>query len=199
MLRFGIFSLYPCQTGIDPDMIEIMSNALFELLDPLPARAGTFAPGKHLFRQGDPVRVLHRIVAGEVHLVRRQPGGGQLVLQRARAGSVLAEASLFSERYHCDAVAVVPTRTQAIGRPAMRAALDGRPGFAAGWAAYLAHEVQRTRLRAEILSLRTVAERLDAWIAANDGRQPAKGEWKTVAAEIGTSPEALYRERAKRG
>ena len=27
---------------------------------------------------------------------------------------------------------------------------------------------------------------------------PAKGTWKTVANEIGTSPEALYRELAKR-
>ena len=53
-------------------------------------------------------------------------------------------------------------------------------------------------LRADAkLSLRTVAERLDAWIAAS-GRYPAKGEWKTVAAEIGNSPEALYRELAKR-
>jgi CRP-like cAMP-binding protein len=120
------------------------------------------------------------------------------VLQRARANSVLAEASLFSERYHCDALAVAPTRTLAIGKAAMRAAIESDPRFAAGWAAYLAREVQKTRLRAEILSLRTVAERLDAWIAANDGRPPVKGEWKTVASEIGTSAEALYREAARR-
>jgi CRP-like cAMP-binding protein len=179
-------------------MIEIMSITLAELLGFLPSRARTFAAGSYLFRQGDAVRALHRIVDGEVHLVRLQANGGQLVLQRARAGSVLAEASLFSERYHCDAVAVGPTRTQSFDKGDMRAALKDRPGFATGWAAYLAHEVQAARLRAEILSLRTVAERLDAWIAANDGRRPAKGDWKTVAAEIGTSAEALYREIAKR-
>ncbi len=175
-----------------------MSKALIELLSFLPSRAHAFGAGNYLFRQGDAVHALHRIVDGEVHLVRLQANGGQLVLQRARAGSVLAEASLFSEHYHCDAVAVGPTRTQSIDKVDMRSALKERAGFATGWAAYLAHEVQAARLRAEILSLRTVAERLDAWIAANDGRQPAKGDWKTVAAEIATSAEALYREIAKR-
>jgi hypothetical protein len=43
-----------------------------------------------------------------------------------------------------------------------------------------------------------VAERLDAWIAWNDGNSPEKGEWKLVANQIGVSPEALYREIGKR-
>ena len=53
------------------------------------------------------------------------------------------------------------------------------------------------RLRAEILAFRTIAERLGAWIAAK-GEFPPKGTWKTVAQEIGTSPESLYREIARR-
>ncbi|MBN9498935.1 MAG: Crp/Fnr family transcriptional regulator [Alphaproteobacteria bacterium] len=187
-----------CQIDAGHDMIVIMSGALIELLSFLPSRAHAFAAGNYLFRQSDSVRTLHQIVEGEAHLIRLQANGGRLVLQRARAGSVLAEASLFSEHYHCDAVAVRPTRTQSIDKADMRSALNDRPGFATEWAAYLAHEVQAARLRAEILSLKTVAERLDAWIAANDGGQPAKGDWKTVAAEIGTSAEALYREIAKR-
>ena len=52
-------------------------------------------------------------------------------------------------------------------------------------------------MRAEILSLRTVAQRLSAWLELN-GELPAKGEWLILAAEIGTSPEALYREIARR-
>lgn len=179
-------------------MIEIMSKTLLELLRSLPARTGTFAAGKYVFRQGDTVRTLHHVLEGEVHLARLQPSGEQLVLQRARSGAILAEASLFSGRYHCDAFTVVQTRTLAIDKSAMRTALDESPKLAACWAEYLAHEVQKTRLRAEILSLRTVADRLDAWIAAHDGRQPIKGEWITVAAEIGTSAEALYREKARR-
>ena len=43
-----------------------------------------------------------------------------------------------------------------------------------------------------------VAERLDAWITWHGGGMPPRGTWKTVASELGTSPEALYQELAKR-
>ena len=69
--------------------------------------------------------------------------------------------------------------------------------FAEAWAAHLAGEVRNARLRAEILTLKTVSERLDAWLADRD-HLPEKGNWKAVAQEIGTSPEALYREIARR-
>lgn len=62
---------------------------------------------------------------------------------------------------------------------------------------HLSREVRNARQRAEILSLRTVADRLDAWLAEN-GDMPEKGLWKNVAEEIGASPEALYREIARR-
>ena len=92
----------------------------------------------------------------------------------------------------------MPTRTLAVARSAVRMLLTVGPGFAEAWALHLAHELQATRLRAEILSLRTVAERLDAWIAWNGDAVPPRGTWRTVASEIGTSTEALYRELAKR-
>ena len=69
--------------------------------------------------------------------------------------------------------------------------------FARAWVTHLAGEVRDARLRAEILTLKTVAERLDAWLA-DSGRLPEKGGWKAIAREIGTSPEALYREIARR-
>ena len=79
----------------------------------------------------------------------------------------------------------------------MRKLFENDPAFATAWASYLADEVRGARLRAEVLALRTVAERLDAWAAAQ-GNLPPKGTWKTVAQEIGASPEALYREIARR-
>ena len=179
-------------------MITVRFMSLFDRLWPLNPTERKFASGAHLFRRGDDVSVLHLVVAGEAHLVRHRADGRTLVLQRARPDMVLAEASIFSERYHCDCVAVMPTRTFAVARSAVRTLLTVDPGFAQAWALHLAHELQATRLRAEILSLRTVAERLDAWIAWNGDGVPPRGTWRTVASEIGTSPEALYRELAKR-
>ena len=76
--------------------------------------------------------------------------------------------------------------------------MSSNSSFSEAWTRHPAHEVQRARLHAEILSLKTVAARLDAWVAWNDGIAPEKGEWKPVAEQIGVSPEALYRELAKR-
>ena len=172
--------------------------SLLERLHDLSPTEREFTSGALLFRRGDEVSVIHLVVAGEAQLVRHRADGGTLVLQRALPDMVLAEASVFSERYHCDCEAVVPTRTLAVARSAVRMLFTVDPGFAEAWALQLAHELQATRLRAEILSLRTVAERLEAWIAWNGDGVPPRGTWRTVASEMGTSPEALYRELAKR-
>ena len=171
---------------------------VLERLRELDSTERTFETGVRLFRVGDKVSVLHLIEDGEAHLVRHRTDGGALVLQRALANTVLAEASVFSARYHCDGVAARPTRTLAIAAPAVRRLLAEDPGFAASWAYQLSRELQSTRLRAEILSLRTVRERLEAWIGWNGERLPGGATWKAVANEIGTSPEALYRELARR-
>ena len=62
----------------------------------------------------------------------------------------------------------------------------------------LAHAVQEARMKSEIRTLRTVAERLDAWLSAKDGGLPPKGQWQELASELGVSREALYRELARR-
>lgn len=179
-------------------MIFIMSSRLEQHLRNLRAQRQVFEPGQYLFHLGDPVRVMHRVLSGIVQLVRNQRDGSVLVLQSARGGSIVAEASFCSEHYHCDAVAVGETRTLAFIASEFRAHMRSTPEFAEVWAMHLAHELQTARLQAEILSLKTVAQRLDAWIAWHGGVLPRKGAWRTIANEIGTSPEALYREIARR-
>lgn len=74
-------------------------------LNGLRCRKRHFEGGQHLFHRGDPVTDLHVVLIGSIHLVRHQGDGSALIVQRAGAGSILAEASLYSDRYHCDAVA----------------------------------------------------------------------------------------------
>ena len=70
------------------------------------------------------------------------------------------------------------------------------PKLAEAWAMNLANSMQAARFRAEIRTLRTVAERLDAWLGA--GLEiPEKGQWQVLAAELGVTREALYRELAR--
>ena len=163
----------------------------------LRSRKHTFGPGDAIFHLGDAVRWMHFVQLGTIHLIRDQKSGTQLVLQRAIAGDILAEASLYSAHYHCGARVVTEAFTLAVSRSELVNRLATDVALAQAWARHLAREVHRARLQSEVVALRTVAARLDAWLTWN-GPMPPKGHWGAMAAEIGVSPEALYREIAKR-
>lgn len=175
-------------------MIAIM---VFEALSQLADRELTLAEGEVLFRFGDKIRSIFLVASGGVRLVRHLPHGPALTLQLAEEGSVLAEASLFATQYHCDAVAVSAARLRVLSRQRVEEAVTRDPVVALLWAKQLAAEIQRARAQVEIVSLKTVAERLDAWLALR-GELPAKGQWHRLASEIGVTAEALYRELARR-
>lgn len=179
-------------------MIDIMSPPLPVLLKSLGGAERRLTDGAVLFHRDDPVERLFLVQEGSVELVRVQSDGTSIVLQRAGRNAVLAEASVFSERYHCDAVAARASTLLAVPMGSVRARLAGSPDFAEAWARHLAGEVQKARLRSEILSLRTVAERLEAWLSAEETGLPPRGEWKSLAHRLAVSPEALYRELARR-
>lgn len=177
-------------------MITIMSFEDFETLALEARRRFSLAPGERLFSREDRVTDVFLLAGGAVNLLRTQSDGKELVIQRAQAGSVLAEGSLYSEAYHCDAVCVVGADLLAVSRKRIRDRLRDDSGLAERWSAYLARELQSSRHRTELLSKNKVSERLAGWLDWNGGRLPPKGRWKDLAAEIGVTPEALYRELA---
>ncbi len=179
-------------------MIPIMSRPLFDLLLDCAGRELSATVGGYVFHAGDRVTTLYVVIEGEVRLIRHQLDGGAQILQRARPGGVLAEASLFSPRYHCDAVTGGPSRLIGFTVREIRDRFRADPEFAEAWAIHLAGEVQMARFRSEVVALRTVAARLDAWLAWRGDPIPPKGAWKQIADQIGVTPEALYREIAKR-
>lgn len=177
-------------------MIAIMSKAAAYVLDVQDAQH-SLEPDQALFREGDAVSRIYVVLDGEVTLARHGASGAELVLQRAGAGALLAEASCFSPHYHCTASAPQASRLASVRRERLLAGPDA-PGFLAALAEDLSREVQRTRTRCEILALKTVSERLDAWLALYDGVLPARGGWSSLATELAVTPEALYRDLAKR-
>lgn len=177
-------------------MISIMSVSIFDLLEKLSGTRINIPAGANLFHLGDAVETLHIVQTGEVHLVRYHDDGAMLIYQRAKSGSILAEASIYSKVYHCSALVVETTQVFAISRTALETRLQSDPVLALEWSKHLAKEIQQSRLHAEILHFKTVRERLKAWMVWR-GELPPKGQWKNVAEEIGVSVEALYREMAK--
>ncbi len=178
-------------------MIAIMPSELTKALEGLRGRRREVCAGATLFHLGDPIRSMHLVQSGVVQLARHNVGGVALILQRAAAGAMLAEASLFADRYHCAAVATEDAVVRVIPRGELTRKLETDSAFSLIWARHLAQEVQRTRLHCEIISMKTVSSRFDAWLSWH-GAMPPKGQWGTLASDIGVSPAALYREIAKR-
>lgn len=154
-------------------------------------------PGQTLFLTGTPVEKVFLVRSGQVALVRRTAKGGTLRLQQAGAGEVLAEASVWSLRYHCDAEATQATKLATVPVNLFRRQLASDVGLADAWARHLARAVQTARFQAGLLALRCVAERLDAWLDAGNSLPPL-GQIQTLAADLGVSREALYRELSRR-
>lgn len=179
-------------------MIAVMSTELIPILLGMSGAMREFSALSRLFSQGDKVRSLFIVREGAVDLERISANGAILTLQRARPVSMISEASLYAESYHCSAVCKERTLTWVISKSDIHKRLEQDISIAAVWVRHLAREIQRTRFQAEVMSLKTVADRLDAWLDWNGCALPAKGEWKGLASQIGVSPEALYRELAKR-
>ncbi len=172
--------------------------SLFNAIDAPKADLQLIGAGQHLFSANDPVSALYEVISGEITLERISAHGTRLVLQRAQNGDLVAEASLYSDAYHCDAIAIVPSEVRSFRIAAVRNFLQSHPDVLSQLTRHLAHQVQQARYRAEMLSLRRVADRLEAWLLMTGGPLPPKGEWIALAAEIAVTPEALYRELASK-
>lgn len=176
-------------------MIVIMQPALMSLFSG--ARSVDLPEGRPVFLTGQTVDSVFLVRVGGVQLHRHTPHGARLTLQNAGPGAVLAEASAWSDHYHCDAVVAEAATLAALPKPTFLSALRDDPDLALAWSAMLARSVQSARVRAEIRSLPKVAERLDAWLSEGHAL-PEKGRWQDVAAELGVTREAFYRELARR-
>lgn len=157
----------------------------------------TFAARQTLFRQGDSITWLCWLTQGQARLVRRAAGGQEITLQRLSSG-LMAEASLFQENYHCDGLVERESAGFRVRRTVFRQALPDAPDLHYAFSHYLADNLREARAISEIKSLKGIGERLDAWVALKGEASLKKGELTAIAAQIGMSREALYRELSAR-
>lgn len=179
-------------------MIAIMYANHVSRLVALSDRDISLTDGQRLFSTGEAVRFVFVVREGSVQLLRRQTTGVSLIVQRVPCGGLVAEASVFAQRYHCEAIADGETLLAQISKQRVLELQLEEPEWLQQFAAHLATEVQRARARAEMLSLRKVGERVDAWFSLYPGKMPQRGQWAGWANELGISPEALYRGLSKR-
>jgi CRP-like cAMP-binding protein len=178
-------------------MILIMSPDHRALFETSHATNRRLVRGDMLFYAGDAASQIALVREGEMQLLRNTSEGATVILQTARPGDVLAEASVYSQYHHCGAVAAQAALLILLPIAAFRQGLRDNPELADAWASHLAQSVQSARMLAEIRTLRRVAERVDAWLGQG-GALPSKGHQQDLASELGVTREALYRELTRR-
>jgi CRP/FNR family transcriptional regulator, dissimilatory nitrate respiration regulator len=155
------------------------------------------APGEQLFRQGDRAAAIYKVESGRLRLIRRTIDDHLVALHTARRGEFFAEASLFAEAYHCDAVAAAQSRVRVYPKAMVMEALRTDPALAESFMARLARQVQELRARMELRNIRSARERVLQYLrlrAGALGRSIAiEGQLQDISAEIGMTREALYR------
>ena len=168
---------------------------------PGPLEAGStirvLAPSELLFRQADPAAAIYKVESGRLRLIRRTVDDHLVILHTARRGEFFAEASLFADTYHCDAVAAAQSIVRVYQKEIVINALRTDPALAEAFMARLAGQLQELRARMELRNIRSARDSVLQYLrlrAGIGGRSIAlDGELHEIAAEIGMTREVLYR------
>jgi CRP-like cAMP-binding protein len=171
---------------------ELLPNALLSQ-----CKTRTFSKGEYLFHLGKTPEYMFFIVSGEAVLSRSNSQGESTVLQRCKGG-FLSEASLLTDAYHCDAIATHAGTAITMPIQSFRSSLeDGQ--FSLKWIRLLSREIMRLRTQSERLGLKDVKSKL-IHLIETDGKQGTlalESDYKSLAAELGITHEALYRTISK--
>jgi CRP-like cAMP-binding protein len=117
-------------------------------------------------------------------------------MHSVRPGELFAEASIFSARYHCDAIATMACEVLVYPKTELLRRLKDESEDLWAFAAELAHRLHEVRTRLELREIRPAPERV---LQSLRLRSAANGTWKMdstlkqFAEEIGLTHEALYR------
>lgn len=162
----------------------------------LMSRSMAFSAQTYLFRSGDPVSRLFFIVSGKTKMVRTLESGQEIALQRARAGSFLAEASLFADRHHCDALCESDVTCIVYEKMQVLEALK-TPEIAEIFLKIYAQSIRDLRSQIELRNIKRADHRLFAYlISLNEdelGWRDPHMRWKEVSKTLGLTHEAIYR------
>ena len=153
--------------------------------------------GEAVFRQGDTATAIFVVGQGRIRLTRALEDGTSATIHVAEAGDSFAEASLSAPRYHCDAIAELPSVVLHVPKRDLLAALTADPSESLALAGALAAQVRDLRSALELRNIRSASARLLAWLRLHaSGRPPAvqlRRSWSLVADELGLTREAVYR------
>ena len=165
-----------------------MIPAPFDMLPPERMVKLTPARGLVLFREGDPAKGLFLTLSATIRMERIGPDGERVTIHTAQEGQSFAEASVFAEQYHCDAVVLVEGAVLRIPTSTVLAGFAD-PEFSAAYNRIMSRQVQAYRQIVEIMSIRSAVERVYAAVVAG----LLDGSVITLSQRIALTHEATYR------
>jgi CRP-like cAMP-binding protein len=141
----------------------LFANVRQEALDGVARqlRIRRFRRNEVIFHQGDPGDSLHVVSTGAVKIVLPSPEGEEAIIATMRPGDFFGELSLLDGAPRsATAVALEPSQTWALPRPAFHDLLDADPSLRDALLAGLARELRRLTGQVEELHFLDLAGRL---------------------------------------
>lgn len=174
-------------------MKQIVFPSPFDLIATDDRRIVDLKTGEIVFRQGDNIQGLYCVVDGELELIRHHQNGHAVIIHKAGQGETFAEASLYSDFYHCDARATKPSKVALLSKKTVLAAIRSDNYFTEKLMKRFASQIQGYRRRLELFTINDATERTFAAVTDN----MLTGTVMQFSDEIGLSHEAVYRSLAK--
>lgn len=129
------------------------------------------------------------LIEGSVELRRFTRAGQTVIIHRAHGGETFAEASLFSQSFHCDALVTSKSHLVELDRHVILEKFYDEPEFALAIARRFAVQNQHYRRKLELLAIKNAEDRIFTaiidWLLT--------GTIKAFASDIGLTHEAVYR------
>ena len=173
-----------------------MNHFFKEIFSDLKSASLSLKKGDMLFLQNDEVLNMYFIKAGRLKLQRETLEGFTVIQHVAFKGEVIAEASLFSQDYHCLAIADTSTKVSYLRKIDLSNYLEKNPTAMRRLLVLYANQIKNLRAINEIKNIRSAKERTLAFLRNEmDANSEVKLSisLKDVAYRIGLSHEAFYR------
>lgn len=150
-----------------------------------------------LFKQGDSVTNIYFIKVGKIKLIRNTSDGTPIVLHIGQQGESIAEASLFSEQYHCSAIVDSESEILFAKKHDLVQVLRANPDVMIELLAIFSRQVRDLRAINEIKNIRSAKERILTFIKSTvdeNNELRLNLSLKDMAYKIGLAHETFYRE-----
>lgn len=171
-----------------------------ELSTKLPFERIVLGKSESLFLQDQKIKKFYFLRQGVLKLVRSTIEGEQSIMHVAYAGEFIAEASLFSEKYHCFAIAESESEIISYNKADFLAYLDTSSSAMLSLLKTFAQQVRDLRVINEIKNINSAKQRILAYLSnAKDGNNVIQLSisLKDTAYKIGLAHETFYRELKK--